>query len=171
MSLETSFTDIKLDELMPLANQMRDGGWRALNILCTNTDEGIDVTYSFIRDASIQNYRIKGITKEDDVPSIQELFPGVFPFENEAHDLFGVQITNMAIDFGGAFYQVRTKEPMTIITPEQKAAREKAAKIKAAKAAKAAKVAKEAKAKEAPQANEALEADKVPAQTPKKDEE
>ena len=52
-------------------------------------------------------------------------------FENEAHDLFGVDIEGIAIDFGGNFYALAQKEPMTIISPEQKAAREKARKVRA----------------------------------------
>lgn len=47
-----------------------------------------------------------------------------------------MSISDIAIDFGGNFYALSQKEPMTIISPEQKAAREKAKKLAAAKAAK-----------------------------------
>ena len=62
------------------------------------------------------------------------MFLAAFPFENEAHDLFGLNVTNIAIDFKGGFYKVAMDKPMTVISPAQKAAREKAAKIAAAKA-------------------------------------
>ena len=70
------------------------------------------------------------------MPSITDQFLAAFVFENEAHDLFGVDVQGIAIDFGGNFYALAQKEPMTIISPEQKAAREKAKKVAAAKAAK-----------------------------------
>ncbi len=45
-------------------------------------------------------------------------------FENEIHDLFGVSVRDIAIDFGGNFYVTAQPSPMTIISPAQKAARE-----------------------------------------------
>ena len=59
------------------------------------------------------------------IPSITDLYLEAFVFENEIHDLFGVHISDIAIDFGGNFYQLAVKEPMTIISPEQLAKREK----------------------------------------------
>ncbi|MDO4891212.1 MAG: hypothetical protein Q3963_07585, partial [Coriobacteriaceae bacterium] len=50
-------------------------------------------------------------------------------------DLFGVNVEGIAIDFAGKFYDLAQPEPMTIISPEKKAARDKAAKVAAAKAA------------------------------------
>ena len=70
------------------------------------------------------------------VPSITGDFLEAFVFENETHDLFGVTIEGIAIDFGGSFYALAQKEPMTVISPAQKAARDKAKKVAAAKAAK-----------------------------------
>lgn len=141
MALETTFQDIALPDLLTTAAHKKEEGWRCVQMLCVNTEAGIDLTYSFMKDNLIANYQIRGVQKGTEVPSIQGMFLGVFPFENEAHDLFGVNVTGMALDFGGQFYQVAAKEPMTIISPEQKAAREKAAKIAAAKAAKAAQAA------------------------------
>ena len=70
------------------------------------------------------------------VPSISDVFLEAFVCENEIHDLFGVSIDGIAIDFLGNFYQLSTEKPMTIISPEQLAEREKQRKIAAAKAAK-----------------------------------
>lgn len=136
MSFETIFKPLELSELSATAEQMKAEGYRFVQTLCVNTDDGIDIQYSFIKDGVLENYMIKGVKKGTKVPSITNMFLAAFVFENEAHDLFGVEIENIAIDFEGNFYAVSEKEPMTIITPEKKAAREKAAKIAAAKAAK-----------------------------------
>ena len=144
MSLSSTFTDISIDEVTPLAARMREEGQRMVQIFGTNTEDGIDVTYSFLLDQTLSNYRVRGV-KDQVLPSIQGVFLAAFPFENECHDLFGVEFSDMVIDFEGSFYDVSAPVPMTIVSPEQKAAREKARKIAAAKAAKAAKAAAEKK--------------------------
>ena len=92
---------------------------------------------------AIENLVVEGIDQYQEIPSISSYYPAVFPFENEAHDLFGFAITDMQIDFKGFFYQVSTAEPMSVITPEVKAAREKSMKVRAAAEAKARKAAAE----------------------------
>ena len=92
---------------------------------------------------AIENLVVEGIDRYQEIPSISSYYPAVFPFENEAHDLFGLAITDMQIDFKGFFYQVSTAEPMSVITPEVKAAREKAMRVRAAAEAKARKAAAE----------------------------
>lgn len=136
MTLATEFIPLTVEGLPALAAEKKAEGWRFVQLLAVNTDDGIDLIYSFMKDSLLVNYEIKGVQKGTVVPSITDQFLAAFVFENETHDLFGVDIKGIAIDFGGNFYAVSQKEPMTIISPEQKAAREKAAKIAAAKAAK-----------------------------------
>ena len=136
MTLATEFIPLTVEGLPALAAEKKAEGWRFVQLLAVNTDDGIDLIYSFMKDSPLVNYEIKGVQKGTVVPSITDQFLAAFVFENETHDLFGVDIKGIAIDFGGNFYAVSQKEPMTIISPEQKAAREKAAKIAAAKAAK-----------------------------------
>lgn len=124
-----------------MAAEKKSCGWRFVQILATKTDEGIDLVYSFMKDGVLENL-VAAITPDTVVPSITDRFLAAFVFENEIHDLFGVNIEGIAIDFKGNFYKLAQKEPMTIMSPEQKAARDKAAKIAAAKAAKEAKAAK-----------------------------
>ena len=136
MALETTFVPLTVEELPALAAAKKDGGWRFVQLLAVNTEDGIDLIYSFMKDNLLENHEIKGLQKGTSVPSITDRFLEAFVFENETHDLFGVDVQGIAIDFGGNFYALAQKEPMTIISPEQKAAREKAAKVAAAKAAK-----------------------------------
>ena len=106
------------------------------------------------------NYKVSGIKKGvTEVPSVTELFIAAFVFENEAHDLFGVNVVGNLIDFQGRFYSFAegVEAPMTIVTPAQLAAREKAAKLAAAKAARAAK-SKQKAAAPSGQGDEELEA-------------
>lgn len=136
VTLQSEFIPLTIEGLPALAAEKKAEGARFVQMLCVNTEEGIDLVYSFMKDGVLTNHEIKGVKKGTTVPSVTDQFLAAFVFENEAHDLFGVDIEGIAIDFGGNFYALAQKEPMTIISPEQKAAREKARKVAEAKAAK-----------------------------------
>ena len=151
------YTTVGIDELLPHVQALKGVGARFVQMHAErNVDDGTyRLVYTFInvraaqeqiaRDGNyaIENLVIEGIDQYQEIPSISSYYPAVFPFENETHDLFGLAITDMQIDFKGFFYQVSTAEPMSVITPEVKAAREKTMKVRAAAEAKARKAAAE----------------------------
>lgn len=162
------YTTVGIDELLPHVQALKGVGARFVQMHAERcVDDGsYRLVYTFIdvraaqehiaQDGSyaIENLVVEGIDQYQEIPSISSYYPAVFPFENEAHDLFGLAITDMQIDFKGFFYQVSTAEPMSVITPEVKAAREKAMKVRAAAEAKARKVAAEKAAAAAAAAGE-----------------
>lgn len=151
------YTTVGIDELLSHVQALKGVGARFVQMHAErNVDDGTyRLVYTFInvraaqeqiaQDGSyaIENLVVEGIDQYQEIPSISSYYPAVFPFENEAHDLFGLAVTDMQIDFKGFFYQVSTAEPMSVITPEVKAAREKAMKVRAAAEAKARKAAAE----------------------------
>lgn len=151
------YTTVGIDELLPHVQALKGAGARFVQMHAERcVDDGsYRLVYTFInvraaqeqiaQDGSyaIENLVVEGIDQYQEIPSISSYYPAVFPFENEVHDLFGLAITDMQIDFKGFFYQVSTAEPMSVITPEVKAAREKAMKVRAAAEAKARKAAAE----------------------------
>lgn len=141
MTLQTEYLITALDGITEMSHARKADGWRFVQLLAVNTEQGIDLIYSFMKDGVLQNNKVEHVTKADAVPSITDDFFAAFVFENEVHDLFGVDIRNIAIDFGGNFYALAQSEPMTIITPAQKAAREKARAAAIAKAERAKKAA------------------------------
>lgn len=165
---EAIYTTVGIDELLSHVQALKGAGARFVQMHAErNVDDGTyRLVYTFInvraarehiaQDGSyaIENLVVEGIDQYQEIPSISSYYPAVFPFENEAHDLFGLAITDMQIDFKGFFYQVSTAEPMSVITPEVKAAREKAMKVRAAAEAKARKAAAEKAAAAAAAAGE-----------------
>ena len=151
------YTTVGIDELLSHVQALKGAGARFVQMHAERcVDDGsYRLVYTFInvraaqeqiaQDGSyaIENLVVEGIDRYQEIPSISSYYPAVFPFENEAHDLFGLAITDMQVDFNGFFYQVSTAEPMSVITPEVKAAREKAMKVRAAAEAKARKAAAE----------------------------
>lgn len=151
------YTTVGIEELLSHVQALKGVGARFVQMHAErNVDDGsYRLVYTFInvraaqehiaQDGSyaIENLVIEGIDQYQEIPSISSYYPAVFPFENEVHDLFGLAITDMQIDFKGFFYQVSTAGPMSVITPEVKAAREKAMKVRAAAEAKTRKAAAE----------------------------
>ena len=151
------YTTVGIDELLSHVQVLKGVGARFVQMHAErNVDDGsYRLVYTFINvraaqehiaqdgGYAIENLVVEGIDQYQEIPSISSYYPAVFPFENEAHDLFGLAITDMQVDFNGFFYQVSTAEPMSVITPEVKAAREKAMKVRAAAEAKARKAAAE----------------------------
>lgn len=149
------YTTVGIEELLSHVQALKGVGARFVQMHAErNVDDGsYRLVYTFINvraaqehiaqdgNYAIENLVVEGIDQYQEIPSISSYYPAVFPFENEAHDLFGLAITDMQIDFKGYFYQVSTAEPMSVITPEVKAAREKAMKVRAAAEAKARKAA------------------------------
>lgn len=151
------YTTVGIDELLSHVQALKgaDARFVQMHVERCVDDGSYHLVYTFInvraaqeqiaQDGSyaFENLVVEGIDQYQEIPSISSYYPAVFPFENEAHDLFGLAITDMQIDFKGFFYQVSTAEPMSVITPEVKAAREKAMKVRAAAEAKARKAAAE----------------------------
>lgn len=162
------YTTVGIDELLSHVQALKGVGARFVQMHAERSvdDGSYRLVYTFInvraaqkhiaQDGSyaIESLVVKGIDQYQEIPSISSYYPAVFPFENEVHDLFGLAITDMQIDFKGFFYQVSTAEPMSVITPEVKAAREKAMKVRAAAEAKARKAAAEKAAAAAAAAGE-----------------
>lgn len=162
------YTTVGIDELLPHVQALKGFGARFVQMHAERcVDDGsYRLVYTFINvraarehiaqdgNYAIENLMVEGIDQYQEIPSISSYYPAVFPFENEAHDLFGLAITDMQVDFNGFFYQVSTAEPMSVITPEVKAACEKAMKVRAAAEAKARKAAAEKAAAAAAAAGE-----------------
>ncbi len=161
MQMAQHFEDISIDDILSVAEREHEAHSRFVQVLCINGEEGINLVYSYQKTAdqgyAMHNYRVHGVKPETHIPSVTKFYLVAFPFENEAHDLFGVQVDDIAIDFKGGFYKVAMDKPMTVISPAQKAAREKAAKLAAAKAAQEAASKTEAAAGEGAQAAPAID--------------
>lgn len=155
----TTFVETPLSDLLMRVQTLKHDGVRFVQ-MCAEKDsqDNIDLLYTFY-DETMENALnlVVPLKPGDKVPSIQEMYFAAFSYENETHDLYGVRFINMKLDFGGHFFNLAAESPMTIISPEQRAAREKAAKVKAAQEAKAAKAAAAAReAAEAASAERAL---------------
>lgn len=142
MAYTQVFTDIQVGDILTWVSGCKREGWQFVQLLACMAQNGVDVVYTLRRDNTVLHATVHDIAPDQHIPSITGTYMAAFVFENEIHDLFGVQVDGIAIDYKGKFYQLAVDKPMTIMSPEQVAAREKAKKLAAAAAAKAAKAAK-----------------------------
>ena len=106
MAITQDFRSIPLDKLIDTCKERKNEGYR-LAQLCPKLerDDSITLIYTFVKESEMINYKVSGIKKGvTEVPSVTELFIAAFVFENEAHDLFGVNVVGNLIDFQGKFY-------------------------------------------------------------------
>ena len=150
MEFKQNYTPLEASKIHEVATQMHEAENRYVQILAINYDDCIDLVYTFMtKDGELKDYNVNGLAKDAAVDSISDLFFEAFVCENEIHDLFGITFNDLKLDFAGKFYAVSEDKPMTVISAEELARREKEAKIAAAKAAKIAKAKAEAAAKKA----------------------
>lgn len=111
---EPSFTERSVAELPVLFDEKKGSGARFVNLHAKQDKQGnITLVYSFcVEGDRYENFTVP-ITPDQQIPSITGLYPAAFFFENETHDLFGVEFKDIVLDFGGAFYTTNQDAPMT----------------------------------------------------------
>lgn len=93
--------EISKEQLLGEVQNMVYNGYRFVTATCVDTGDGnLEVTYHFDRNYELQNYRIK-VKKGEELPSISKIFLCALLVENEMKELFGLKVTNIAIDYGG----------------------------------------------------------------------
>ena len=123
---EQTITEVTVENLVSEVSKMYDEGYRLIQIGCGKYDDIFEINYSFDKDYRFMNLRLK-ITEGVVVPSITGVYLCAFIYENEIHDLFGVSIKDIAIDFKGNLIKTSIKNPFNTPT---------VTKVKAAKPAK-----------------------------------
>lgn len=112
MKAQQTITPVAVSELLSRVAGMRDSGFRIVQIGCAKIGDTYEITYSFDRDLEFANLRIT-VTRETEVPSISGIYWGAFIYENEMHDLFGITVTGMNIDFKGTLIRTTVRYPFS----------------------------------------------------------
>ena len=86
-------------------------GHRLVQISATQLPGAIELTYSFDLDSRLTNLRLTLPGEKPHLPSVSSIYLCAVLYENEIHDLFGVQVDGLAIDFKGNFYKTSVKFP------------------------------------------------------------
>lgn len=111
MAETQTFVPVSPSEVIQKAEQYANDDYRLIQIHCSTTkDNEMFVIYTFEKE-NLQMANLKmDVNVGDTVPSISGVFFGAFLYENEIHDLYGVNYSGMAVDFQGTFYETKTKQ-------------------------------------------------------------
>jgi ech hydrogenase subunit D len=97
--------------------ELYDTGYRLVQIGCTKLDV-FEITYSFDKNYQFIYLKLILPLTNDGIPSISSIYWNAFLYENEMHDLFGISVKDIAIDYKGNFYRMTVKAPFTTLQPE-----------------------------------------------------
>lgn len=124
------FETVELDALFETVSDFKQRDYRFVQICATTLEDSCELLYTFIAPDAVDGC-LTGLTVNVPdgmpVPSITELYPAAFVFENETHDLFGVNIYGINLDFQGEFYKVSQKFPMNPRAAEEQSEADKEA--------------------------------------------
>jgi ech hydrogenase subunit D len=122
--------EIPLASLLERVQRMHTEGWRLVQASCTRLVADQEVNYSFDRDGQsldardapalhgMHTLRVRLPMTSPVLPSISSFYWSAFLYENEMHDLFGITVNGMAIDFKGHFYTTMVPTPYVTTEPD-----------------------------------------------------
>lgn len=105
-------TTISVGQLIGGVERFRNEGYRLVQIGCTKVGDLYEINYCFDKDYHMEVLRIT-IPGDTEVPSISGMYWNSFIYENEMHDLFGIPVRGMNIDFKGTLIRTAVKFPFS----------------------------------------------------------
>lgn len=102
--------EIEPATLLERVQSMKSEGWRLVQI-CATTLDVFEMSYSFTIDNQFEHLRLRIPLENPSLPSITELYFGAFAYENELHDLFGINFVGLKLDYAGNFFKTSIKKP------------------------------------------------------------
>ena len=113
MSDEQTYLSLPPDALLARVRDLREQGWRLVQIGATPLGETIELNYSFDRASKFLNLRLSLPAATAHVPSVSSIYWCAFIYENEMHDLFRVRVDGIAVDYKGKFYKTAVPYPFS----------------------------------------------------------
>jgi ech hydrogenase subunit D len=122
--------EIPVGALLERVQKMRAEGWRLVHVACTRLVADQEVNYCFDRDGQsldspdaaalhgMHTLRVRLPMVEPELPSISSFYWSAFLYENEMHDLFGITVKGMAVDFKGHLYTTMVPTPYVTKEPD-----------------------------------------------------
>ena len=112
MSPDTVIDDLERARLPEVAKELCGQGYRLVQMMGTPRKETIEVMISFDKAYALKNYRIQVPRDDMTLPSITASTLAAFSYENELQDLFGITVSDLAINYGGNFLRSKVIHPL-----------------------------------------------------------
>lgn len=93
--------EISKDQLLAEVQNASFNDYRFVTATCVDLgNDTLDVIYHFDKDFELKNFRLN-VKKGEAVPSISKIYFCAVLVENEMKELFGLNVENMVLDYGG----------------------------------------------------------------------
>ena len=115
---EQKIIEITTSDLVAKAREMFVEQYRLVQIGCTKLPDQIEINYSFDKNLQFINFRLILKDSSLEVPSISNVYWSALFYENEIHDLFGLNIAGIVLDFKGTFYETKEKYAFSTCPPK-----------------------------------------------------
>ncbi len=134
MAADKKIIEIEIRELIESASTMKEEGARLVQICCVKEPAGkgqashFELHYTFDKTYHLTGYKLT-VAPETEIPSITGIYPCAFLYENEMHDLFGIRIKGINIDYEGTLYKLARPKPFNPDVEKPDKAADKAVEI------------------------------------------
>jgi ech hydrogenase subunit D len=122
---EQGLEEIPLGTLLERIQLMKAAGARLAQMACTRLAQDQELGYCFEMPPGsagpagpaadggprYRTLRVRLPLEGAELPSISSFYWSAFLYENEIHDLFGIAVRGMAVDFHGKFYTLAVPTP------------------------------------------------------------
>lgn len=105
-----SFEEMDPDAVPETVGRLKEEGYRMVQICAVPVEGGNDLVYSFDKDMELLNLKVY-VPFDRGMESITPIYWAAFVYENEIHDLFGVEFMGSQLDYGGNFFRISKKTP------------------------------------------------------------
>ena len=119
--------EVPAGSIIDVAQKYRFNGYRLMQQCATRTEIDGDpenmldgepekvpaneLIYTFGKGLDIVEQVKVTVRDDEEISSISSVFPNAFLYENEMHDLFGVKINMISLDYQGNFYRTAIPAP------------------------------------------------------------
>lgn len=104
--------EIKTSELLVKVMEKKKQGLRLSQACAAVTGGHTELSYSFADDETFQLTTLRIVLEDnEEVPSITEIMPYAFFYENEMKELFGVNIKMINLDYNNKLYRIEEDTP------------------------------------------------------------
>ncbi|MDP8217226.1 MAG: NADH-quinone oxidoreductase subunit C [Candidatus Theseobacter exili] len=110
MNMNQEIKELKENELISNVSRLFKEGYRLVQISCSKSDK-LQLDYSFDKEYFLLNLRLFLSLENPEVQSITDIYWSAFTYENELHDLFGIHVREINVDFKGNFYRIQEDAP------------------------------------------------------------
>ena len=108
--MNMEFTNVAPESILDEAHKLKFAGYHLMQQCATRIPDGYEILYTFGKDYEVKQLKVT-LSEDQEVSSITSAFPCAFIYENEMHDLFGVQIKMINIDYEGTLYRTAIETP------------------------------------------------------------